>query len=79
MDILIVAQYLSNKTNLAASNSRFLYLAEQLKSKNVGQVEILTSKFGHGAKKIEESIPTSWGGGNDYCTIRARLPEKCLS
>lgn len=50
MKIVILAQYLRNIENFEGNNSRFVYLAKML-TKAGHHVEMITSDFGHGAKK----------------------------
>ena len=56
MDVVIVAQYLRNIENLNENNSRFVYLANLLSTKENTNVEIITSNFMHGGYKHAEHI-----------------------
>lgn len=55
MDIVIVAQYMTNIADWKNTNSRFLYLAQMLKQDNV--VEIVTTDFYHAEKCFFKTVP----------------------
>lgn len=65
MDIVIVAQYLSDLEHLETTNGRFIYLAEMLAEEN--QVEIVTTTFPHGLKRQAKNVPKCFKG----CKITA--------
>ena len=52
MDIVIVAQYLRNIEDFNGNNSRFVYLAKKLAQNKENKVEIITSNFSHGEKRV---------------------------
>lgn len=56
MDILIVAQYCDDITDIDANNSRFIYLADMLKMHN-HNVEIITTDYIHNLKRHIRSLP----------------------
>ena len=51
MDVVIIAQYLSNIEELKGNNNRFVYLANILSEKENIDVEIITSDFLHASYK----------------------------
>lgn len=67
MDIVIIAQYLSDLEHLEMTNGRFIYLAQMLKEKEENNVEIITTTFLHGRKKQAQRIPKEYMG----CKITA--------
>lgn len=62
MDIVIIAQYLSDLEHLEKTNGRFIYLAQLLKENPDNRVEIVTTSFLHWNKKQAEIIPKEFRG-----------------
>ena len=66
MDIVIIAQYMGNLTDLANSTSRFVYLANMLHERG-HDIEFITSTFIHREKTQHAYIPQEYEG----CKITA--------
>ena len=56
MDIVIIAQYLNDISNITNNNSRFIYLAKILSQNKENKIEIITSDFNHLTKKYFKKI-----------------------